>query len=1037
MNAENGTQQGQEKGAGSESDGGRFSAKYLAYDGANHVVDKEAEHLKRWRGREPLVGLALSGGGIRSATYCLGVLQALAHKGVLPQVDYLSTVSGGGYIGSSLTYLLHQPASGAVNLAKPAESPEPKFDVSKENFPYVSYPMVGVGELGQLQAGTRLSSEHPDEAGKGPVGDDGKSSPQREKLKGRLLRRLRQSSNYLVPGDGITVLSLAGVVMRNLASSLAVHVALLVILFQTLFWSTWSALDQPAEGPTSARGSVVSVWSGGASKGKASGGSQPAPGQGASTTTDARSITTEVTSSSTGISSTTSERTSITTRTQSTITEVTEPTENFYIPAPNGFLRVAGYLLTVYAAISAIYVVATRWFDSMEKNGKQNQRSGQEDGKKYGPYWVRRFYERLTHWLFVFVLALLVVGGIPWVHAVLVENSLLRQLPQLFSGGKSDQFSGARTGIVATLIGVIGNVWGFLQARSSKKPLIPTGLVVGVASAALFFGLLLLVYILTGWMHVRWSGSESLRIAGVAGGVLLLIGWLPEANYVSLHRFYRDRLLELFLPDLKDMNENMLADTQYLPLHLFLWNGFRRQVRRVFRAGGRPGKTAYARIGRSVPGDATMLGDVCGVDLIRRSSATAGASGAEETGKQSAKELDEMKKRGPYHIINANVVLVASQDPRFRPRGGDNFIFSPLCCGSRATGWMRTDPSPENGPTLATAMAISGAAVNPNAGPGGQGITRQPVLSVLMGLLNLRLGYWVRNPKYLTGTEAWKTGDPATTGVQNPPDERSKRTDWVKPNAIYPGLLESFGRFNLNEHARYLLLTDGGHFENLGLYELVRRRLKLIIVCDATADPSFKFTDLSNAIQKVRADFGAIIDVSAEQLATLVPPPNNAGAGQDGGNRAGAKPDEAGPVAATKGHLIVPIRYSKRLWSGSGSEKDANTPREEPGDLNETGTLILLKATAFKGLPADLFSYRRDHPEFPNQGTVDQFFDERQFDAYRELGYHTAYQMLAELRADASSSVASCEATGADRAQSHRAAARLLFGWGDPAADAL
>lgn len=72
-------------------------------------------------------------------------------------------------------------------------------------------------------------------------------------------------------------------------------------------------------------------------------------------------------------------------------------------------------------------------------------------------------------------------------------------------------------------------------------------------------------------------------------------------------------------------------------------------------------------------------------------------------------------------------------------------------------------------------------------------------------------------------------------------------------------------------------------------------------------------------------------------------------------------------------------------------------PGQDPDSERDMGTLILLKATVFKGLPADLFSYRREHPEFPNQSTVNQFFDERQFDVYRELGYTTAYQMLQDL----------------------------------------
>ena len=59
-----------------------------------------------------LVGLSLSGGGIRSATFSLGVIQALAKHGLLKTVDYLSTVSGGGFIGSCLSSLLNDKEVG-------------------------------------------------------------------------------------------------------------------------------------------------------------------------------------------------------------------------------------------------------------------------------------------------------------------------------------------------------------------------------------------------------------------------------------------------------------------------------------------------------------------------------------------------------------------------------------------------------------------------------------------------------------------------------------------------------------------------------------------------------------------------------------------------------------------------------------------------------------------------------------------------------------------------------------------------------------
>lgn len=806
----------------------KFSPENLLYDGASKIVQAEVEHLKNWRGREPVMGLALSGGGIRSATYCLGVLQALAYRGVLKQVDYLSTVSGGGYIGVSLSYLLHQSATeAAANDAKTAL----KFDVSKEHFPYVSYPMVGVGDkaTGTPAAANALPNSQVRE---------------NETFKGRLLRRLRQGANYLAPGEGITLLSLAGVVLRNLAHSLLVHVALLMALFVLLFHVGWYSYPQATR----------------------------------VTTGDA-----------------------------------------IHWPPANVFLSVAGVVILAYVLLSVAYILGTRFFDRMERRGL------------WLSYRIRRFYERLVNYLLLAAFALLVLGGLPWVYALLETahlNHLQGWLRLLEPGSKS---GAAGTGIVATLFGIVGNVWGFLQARSGDKHRMPTGLVVGIASALLAFGVLLLVYVFTGWLHVNQYLGGDWGILGAAGAVLLAFGWWPEANYVSLHRYYRDRLMELFLPDL-----NVVRD---------------------------------ARMNRAAlqPGDATLLGTLC-----------------RDTG-----DTDAASKllRGPYPLINANVVLTASKHPRYRARGGDNFIFSPLYCGSRATDWHATDREPGHSFTLATAMAISGAAVNPNAGPGGEGITRQPVLSVLMGMLNLRLGYWANNQSH----------DAA-------PSDRQQGFTWFKPNQLYPGLVESFGRAFLHEHARFSLLTDGGHFENLGLYELVRRRLKLIIVCDASADPDFKFTDLANAIQKVRADFGAIIDIDDEQLATLTPPTREA-LSTEGGK----------PKGASRGYLIAPIRYSTQIEEKHGAER-------------EVGTLILLKATAFKGSPADVFSYRREHPEFPDQSTVDQFFDEKQFDSYRELGYVTAYQMLKEVEASRLEPGDVYKTSKGYMAPSNHQVARLLFG---------
>lgn len=813
----------------------------LLYDGAAQIVGQEREHLAAWRGQAPQVGLALSGGGIRSASYGLGVLQSLAHERTLPKFDYLSTVSGGGYIGASLSYLLYQAQRDAGRKGPGAQS---EFDTSRENFPYASYPMV--------------SAAAP-----------AKGAGEGEALKGRLLRRLRENASYLAPGDGVTLLSLAGVLLRNVAASTVVHVAVLVVFFQMLFSVGLLGLNGELQRPQAVAGDGLQ-W-----------------------------------------------------------------------PAANPMLIAAAGALLIFGLASLVYLAMTRLFDQLE-NLRLPGRSAARDGQRlHAPYRMRRAYDVLSHWLLLAAAAALVVGAVPWVHELLVRHELANPGNWLAWFSPSQDNKPAAVGAIATVIGLIGNLWGYLQARGTDKPRVPTGLVVGLASAVLLFGVLLLVYLLTRWANLHPFAPGW--ILATAALVLFAFGWWPEVNYLSLHRYYRDRLLELFMPDLAAVRRNVTADVE-------------------------------VRVCKSNPGDATMLGDLCQQPALDERL----PPGSQPT------TAERKLLRGPYPIINANVVLVASQHPRFRARGGDNFIFSPLFCGSAATGWTTTERSPDKGLTLATAMAISGAALNPNAGPGGEGITRQPALSVLMGMLNLRLGFWTLNPACKLRMAA-----------------ANESLRWSTPNLIHPGLSESFGRINLKEDpgTRFVLLTDGGHFENLGLYELVRRRLKLIVVCDATADPDFKFNDLSNAIEKVRTDFGAIIELSDADLQTLVPGPVD-----------GKTPDPSRSTA-DRGFLIAPIRYSLR----SGQSADGPT---------DHGTLILLKATFFRGLGADLLGYRRGHPAFPNQSTGDQFFDEKQFEAYRELGFQTCWRMLQDLR------------TGSAETRSRQAsdAAALLFEAGGPGA---
>jgi hypothetical protein len=303
-------------------------------------------------------------------------------------------------------------------------------------------------------------------------------------------------------------------------------------------------------------------------------------------------------------------------------------------------------------------------------------------------------------------------------------------------------------------------------------------------------------------------------------------------------------------------------------------------------------------------------------------------------------EADRMKlhqvdeRNSPFPLINTNLLLVESKERRRRLRGGDNFILTPRYCGSNATGWVGCRDLMEDRMTLPTAMAISGAAANPNTGVGGVGLSRNRLIAMLMAFIGLRLGYWI--PNFC----------------------RHRLPFWL-PNHVWPGL-SAVMPVGHHESDWFLELSDGGHFENLGLYELVRRRARLIIVCDGAQDPSFAFEDLQRAQRRVAADFGATVAFSVDTLERLIP------------NRTDHRFPESDLKLSETGHIVGTVRYAD----------------------NSTATLIYLKTTLVEGLPVELLGYRGANRTFPDQSTADQFFDEEQFEAYRELGFIIAERMM-------------------------------------------
>jgi hypothetical protein len=191
---------------------------------------------------------------------------------------------------------------------------------------------------------------------------------------------------------------------------------------------------------------------------------------------------------------------------------------------------------------------------------------------------------------------------------------------------------------------------------------------------------------------------------------------------------------------------------------------------------------------------------------------------------------------------------------------------------------------------------------------------------------------------------------------------------------LRPLVNELLGR--TNAQGRYVSLSDGGHFDNLGLYEVVLRRCRYALVCDAGQDEKFAFEDLGNAIRKVRIDFGIPIEFAHR---ILIQPRSAA--------------DEK-----MHGHMfycaVALIRYDRvdHRYADSKTMKDARPA--------ETGMLVYIKPTigqldASTPLPYDVYSYSRQEQSFPHQSTADQWFSESQFESYRALGNFLVSEMIA------------------------------------------
>ncbi len=427
----------------------------------------------------------------------------------------------------------------------------------------------------------------------------------------------------------------------------------------------------------------------------------------------------------------------------------------------------------------------------------------------------------------------------------------------------------------------------------------------------------------------QMSGVPAGHVAGAFIGLLfifMILMWRLDINLFSFHNFYRNRLTRCYLGAARAA----LAGENARKPHPF--TGFDPQ-------------------------------DDLPLHHLRSAS---------DKGSSPAPDHRAIVQR-PYHILNTALNMSSGSNLAWQQRKAASFFFSPLYCGfelpavaataSGYGGFVRTDrymrggdralgPAQDTGPMLGSVVAVSGAAASPN-----WGFHTSPAVAFMLTLFNVRLGRWYPNPAYVP-----------VPGRQSP----LFGARWL--------LAELFGHTNAS--SPYIYLSDGGHFDNLGIYELVRRRVQLIVVCDCGQDVGMAFDDLADTIRKCYTDFGAriVIDVRPIEKTT---------------SSSGHPFSEDSVVTGT-------IEYAGPPSSGDG----VGTPQR-------TGKLILVKPAltveAFRDAP-DVRNYALANKEFPQQTTADQWFDEAQFESYRKLGYLIGKRLidkLDELDAKGSEDVAS------------------------------
>lgn len=796
------------------------------------------------------VGLAFSGGGIRSATFNLGVLKALHDLGVLKLVDYLSTVSGGGYIGAWWS---------AWRARWGKEFPET--------------PLAGMGDRQQA------SNREPEE-----------------------VRHLREFSNFLSPRIGFFQSEMWNAVMAVLSAMLpAMLVASSVIALAFLVWLGLNSLIL-----TSALGFPVPGrnW-------LAAHGFSWLTGRGLSAVMAPVLL--------------------------SILTIVT------YICCERSWHRAGKaekepsrsrvFRFHLLMSVSIVVGICVGWHLLMRASWMQSAPpsdaklwqwstgiSPGRDGFSFSPH----LFDAPILWagvaLVVFVPRLLIMRlrkvSVSGKIVSIIDRALSRMLGAALvlaglgilwlagcwlsyktwganavpAGGAL--LSGGAFTLLRNWIGRLGPAkkGGIMDM---VKPLVPQVLAyLAIALWAVCIAALLACCIQQG------TSTSSWLLLAVALGIVVFAILFFDPAQVSMHSFYRNRLARAYLGasnlDAKQSSEmNRQTDVR--------------------------------------------LHDDIQLRALSPKAVELAADKRKGANNQVYSHEASSSRVRPLHLVCCAANDIGGDQLGNLSRGARSAVLSKFgfAIGNHWHAWEKEE---ERGETLGLGSAITASAAAFNSNMGSLSMTLGAGVTFLCTALNLRLGLWLPHPlterdgapKLLPGWLFLKEMFGSTnSGLRPPPPENPRRPV-----------------------AKYVHLSDGAHFENLALYELVRRHCRYIIVSDCGADPEVAFDDFGNALRRIREDFGVEIDIDLSPL----------------------KPDAA---RISRQHLTVgTISY------------------DPVGDQKDTGILLYLKPALTGDEPCDVTQYRTRNQDFPHESTGDQFYDEAQWESYRRLGEHAAHSAL-------------------------------------------